>query len=911
MTTFSTYTSCDRCPLCKNAKHIGMATYQYTNGASPDRKTKALLVVGEAPGREEDEAGRPFIGISGKYLSNLYLDLLRLWEHADIYLTNACRCHPPLNNTPTKGQITKCQPHLISDIQAIQADYEELVILCVGASGVQAILSTSLSRSFVRQGQYQTWGWAGTEGLRPCRVFTTYHPALLLPTREPSKVSAVGDHIRLLAAYLKGDRALYPTLPPVRWAPPPPSHIDRLSLDIETYGAVADEPPQTSFHPAKCQALDCPGSLIKTVAVAYRTAEGIQTAVFQWKNQTHRSTLRKYIRATRELVGMNLKFDILFLRTDPQFATLLHPRSGLHLTDLSILNYLHSEQRPERSLKSLSPLLGITEYDETKSLRHHRYPTGEDPELAAYNVKDAWATLLAVEDLEAKLGQIPDSEKWSSESREWYSRLLWTVLLMEESGVAFDGDRLIELDFAMTLKMALLYSECRHKHTLILANKGSEKSQRALFMTAIEESHLVGDPRIERTPKRQDIAINQKNANLLLQHLDPSSHTTFLLRKHLEYGFLQKLVTSYTRPMLYGTPKNPSSSRLVALSRVEVRNGRGSVAMAYPSWYAVPSLFDSGVEGGTIQARITSKGPALQTLPKEIKKCLTSRFNPGFLIGVDLSQIELRIAALLSGDELMLQEYADDIDRHTQTALRLIGAILEYLDQTGQDTIELGGRTFTRSHLNSHTISANPRDDKTFNILRQAGKTQNFLNIYGGSAFKLQGTLAADLGISLPVEVCDRLIQVDRQRYRTLAVWQRALIERVKVENRYELPITGQSRMFLGSPAVVEATYASEILNFPIQATAANVMLDLQAALTRELLGRRRRTFLGLNIYDAIYLDGPISEMGVVLGLVRKTFRHSEYLEKLQDRLGRTVPLKYDVGVLVEDPIPGLTVKVA
>lgn len=904
---FAPHPDCTACPLYANAKSPGIPCRPSDSPLAPSPKPKALLIVGEAPGREEDLAAKPFVGPSGLFLHRIYIGALALQDHADIYLTNACRCRPVKNATPTRSQINRCQPHLLADIHLLQQHYADLTILCVGSAATHSVLGCTLDAAFRRQGKPQEWGWAGTESLLPVPVFATFHPANLLPGRQANRLAPIKDHLALLHAHLSGTTRPRPEAPTYTWNPPASTfrrkRFSRLSLDIETYGACSQFPPQTCFHPAKSRHYDQPSRLICTVAVCGRSEKGdLECYAWDWSDYRNTQSLLACLRAlSGDLVGMNLKFDLLYLRADdPLLASTLTP--DIMLTDLSVLNYLHSEQRPERSLKSIAPLLGITDYDESRSLKHYRYPSPTHPDLIAYNVKDAWATLQAVEVLEARIRKdYPGSDKLTDYARRWYSNVIWSCLRMEEDGIAFSQSALDDLDFSLVLKNALLYSRLRHKHDLLVCGPGSEKCIRDLYTQAVEACDLAGDPRVELTPKKGLIATNQRNANLLLQCLPADSPLSNLLRLQQEWEGNAKIVTSYTRPMLHGTNRSPVSNRL-APTTISHRS-RPNTLIAYPSWFPVPAAQDSGQEGGTIQGRITSKGPACQTLPKIVKKCLTTRFDPGFLLCVDLSQIEMRIAALLSGDPLMLKEYREGVDRHTQTALRIIQALSDWMEDTDRDAVTLCGNLYTCEELSTFCNTPSPRSLPRFDLFRQMGKTENFLTIYGGSPKKLQGTVAQDLGVSLPIEVCADLIATDRERYGGLAWYQDALVRQAVRDLRIEMPLIGASRVFLGSKRGIEETYRSEILNFPIQWTAACVMLDLQFALVNRLNRRRRRVYCGLNTYDSLTADGPLSEYEPTVEAIRGAFARSDFLDRLSDRLGRTVPLGYDITVLVKDSL--------
>lgn len=919
---FKTYRECRNCALGSGCRTAGIPTTPATppplTSPPPPLQDRALLIVGEAPGYNEDLTGRPFVGGSGHFLRKLYIAGFKLDRYADVYLSNACRCRPANNSTPTASQVNRCRPHLIEDIRQLQALHSEVVILCVGSPATRSILSMGLTESFSLQGRVQSWGWAGTEDLKPCRVFTTFHPANLISGRNPSRFAAVKDHLRILESYLSGNPLDLPECPPHQLCPAVPSYkFKRLSVDIETYGACHPYPEQTEFHPIRALHWDNPKDLVVTASVCWRNEEGeLQAAGFNMWEARHRARLASFIRNLEpdgDLIGMNIKFDIMWLRAfDPQFLLALN--MDVRLTDLAVLNYLHSEQRPERSLKALAPLFRITKYDAATSLKHHRYKSRKDPDLMAYNVKDSWSTLLAVEYLEAAIAKdYPDSEKLSPYSRQWYSNLLWTCIRMEEDGVAYNAAGLDELDYSLVLKSALLYSEFRHKHNIILAGTGSAKAIQDLYLRAMEEAGLTGSPKVVLTEKKREVSTNQENANLFLEHLSPSSPTFSLLKGQQQFEAYQKIITSYTRPMLHGSKKNPTSCRLLPAAVQFARTYRNNAMLAFPSWFPVPSQHDSGKEGGTMQGRITSKFPACQTMPKVVKKCLTSRYDPGFLIGVDLSQIELRVGALMSGDSVMMKEYWDGVDRHTNTAKILLRHLLAHLQAASRPTFDLKVDLKVLTYTTDELLVAldMPRlkfkegtlEFTKWDVFRQGGKTTNFLILFRGGGFKLRSTLATDLGIDLPLPVCEATISEIRGRYPEFDLWQVGLIESVKRTGRLILPLTGQSRLFLGSPAAIEATYTAEICNLPIQCPAANIMLDIQHSLRRALDTLKRKVYVGLNIYDAIYIDGPISQYAATERAVERCFASSEYLKRLQDKLERQIPLGYDLTVILKDGV--------
>jgi DNA polymerase len=86
------------------------------------------LLIGEAPGRQEDEAGVPFVGLAGKRLDKL-LALAGI-DLNDCYLSNVCRCRPPENRTPRKKEIKACQEFLWREIELVKPE----TIITLGAT---------------------------------------------------------------------------------------------------------------------------------------------------------------------------------------------------------------------------------------------------------------------------------------------------------------------------------------------------------------------------------------------------------------------------------------------------------------------------------------------------------------------------------------------------------------------------------------------------------------------------------------------------------------------------------------------------------------------------------------------------------------------------------------------------------
>lgn len=691
--------------------------------------------------------------------------------------------------------------------------------------------------------------------------------------RNPAAAQAVEWHMRMLANALDGQDRHSLTVELPQLAPAPPSYpIHLLSADIETYGAVRGLPNQRHFHPRKSEAYDRvqPGRMIQTVGLSWRDPQGVlQSAIFPLKLGFSRlwPWFRKLRQDDGTLLGQNLQFDLGYLRHcyPACRAWLDHP---LKLRDLSVQNYLHNESRPERSLKSLAPLFNVTKYADT----FQRYESCMDERLWTYNCQDTAATLLCDEEIaDAIAGYYgPGTGKLTDSCRAWFSDILWLVLWMSEAGVAMSQPGLERLLQRYTARRDRIVVLADRLWAIPLKGKGSERAKRAVIDEALEELGDDAPADLQVTDKKAMVSFCDENRNALLNVLVPESEPARKLRLMGRYSATAKILDSYLTPLLVGRGKNnadPSS---------KVTEG-----LVYPRWFPVPSQFDDGGEGGTMQGRMACKGPSIPTFPRVIKKCITTRFPAGSLVWFDYSQIELRVAALLSNDGPMLAEYAGKPDLHTKTARLIFG------DAFCDDYIaKFGMSAFKES------------------AYRQAGKTLNFLVLYRGGARKFQQTLMRDVGLDYPLDKCQAAIRAFGQRHAGLVAWQDSLLREAKVKNRLELPLTGQSRLFLGGAKVVESQ-VNEICNFPVQTTAANIMESAQFELWCRFRAARLKSLVPVNIYDAAAIEVAPHELATVQSLMASVLPNPPYFQRLCELLGRTIPLAYDFSVvrMVDTPL--------
>jgi len=132
------------------------------------------MLVGEAPGAEEDARGEPFVGQAGRLLDNM-LDAVGLTRSGttprSVYIANVLKCRPPGNRNPEPGEVAHCDPFLKRQIELINPK----IVLVMGRFAAQSLLGTDASIASLR-GKVHRIDVAG----RSVAVVVTYHPAYLL-----------------------------------------------------------------------------------------------------------------------------------------------------------------------------------------------------------------------------------------------------------------------------------------------------------------------------------------------------------------------------------------------------------------------------------------------------------------------------------------------------------------------------------------------------------------------------------------------------------------------------------------------------------------------------------------------------------------------------------------------------------
>lgn len=166
--------NCLECPLGETRQ-----SFVFGSG-NPNSK---ILIIGEAPGADEDEQGLPFVGRAGQLLTKI-IEAIN-FKREDLYIANIIKCRPPENRKPHVNEVEQCEPYLKKQIEIINPEF----ILALGLTAVNTLLKGDFKMKDVRGKVLEYEGR---------KLLITYHPAALL--RNPSWKKQTWEDVQQLRA---------------------------------------------------------------------------------------------------------------------------------------------------------------------------------------------------------------------------------------------------------------------------------------------------------------------------------------------------------------------------------------------------------------------------------------------------------------------------------------------------------------------------------------------------------------------------------------------------------------------------------------------------------------------------------------------------------------------------------------
>jgi uracil-DNA glycosylase family 4 len=795
---------CELCKLHSGAEHVCLL------GSGPTRSN--IMVVGEAPGAREDDEHAAFVGKAGKELDAL-LDEVGL-NRSEVYVTNAAKCRPPENRTPTKPEIKTCtQAYLAEEIEMVQPE----LILALGNPALYSLTGKSgikRHRGLVKPLNAKAVGTKNADQGLPV-VFPTYHPAYVL--RNPSIRPEVLSDLHRFARMARGEKMeqettvrLILTKRNLAWLLQKLATADLVSWDIETYtewtkgDPVPEKPGLQEWHGADSMIVSCsfswePGQAAVIPLHHVKSPWKDPDAVWLRIGAVMQRDDAKYI-------AHNGKFDSRWsaekgVRIRQDFDTML----AAHMLD----------ENRSKGLKQLSQItLGADAYDVGEELGNARYMPLK--RLCVYNGKDTDYTLRLYYVFREQLKQ----EQRAARVFKFLMMPASNVLVdIERHGIWIDPERwAIRRKFAERALKKIYGVIERHwpktkdmRVCLDCAERSRAKKKQSLWDP---EDLMLKEPEADpdQCPKCGSDNWELREVEIEPINLNSPQQVARLLFSELGLDIVERNKKDD------GSDGAPSTREAVLLrlakehdapkALIKYRKWAKRINTYFDPWMHEHSDDDHRVHGsyklfGTVTGRLSGEG-GIQQVPRD--PFMRSLFGapPGRkFIQADFSQIELRIAAMLAHERRMLRMYSAGEDLHMNTAMQMTGKRKE--DVTKEE--------------------------------RKKAKAVNFGFLYGMGAEKFVDYAFENYEVEVSLNDANRFRDRFFEAYPALRPWhdrQRRLARRYK---RVHSPL-GRVR-HLPDIDSGEKSVASEAerqaINSPVQSCASDLMLLAACQLAGEI----------------------------------------------------------------------------
>lgn len=297
--------NCSQCSLSANCKTICLMGSGNYNAE--------IMLIGEAPGENEDIKQEPFVGDAGKLL-NAILREFKL-PREELYITNVVKCRPPQNRKPKNTELIACRPYILDEISLLKPK----IIITLGATAMQSLLE--LKKPFTISSNRGTVFFLNDRDLKHIPIIPTYHPAAIRRNEELLS-PCLQDFETALNILREG------------YTPPRPSKYYAGVAEVKNYCVIDIETNQLSPF--------IEGPEIYCIGTSTKDREGYCTDVIDEPD------IRKVLAdPTITKIGHNIKFDYKWLR---KFK---FPIKG-PLYDTRVAAHILNENRPSLGLKELA-----------------------------------------------------------------------------------------------------------------------------------------------------------------------------------------------------------------------------------------------------------------------------------------------------------------------------------------------------------------------------------------------------------------------------------------------------------------------------------------------------------------------------------------------------------------------------
>lgn len=752
-------------------------------------KDATIFILGEAPGKDEDDCGIPFVGKTGRLLR----DALNRYHVTNFAVANTCRCRPPNNRPPTKEEVEACMNYTWEDIEGMP---NLKLVVAVGNVALRALT-----------GKQQITKVSGEEWEFPLIIGDTPHSVKLMPLMHPSYVlqsqdkelDRFYDHVGRIPQIVAGglsteeDFGEYIVIQTME-------QFLKLILHLQSKKMFAYDIETTGLNPRD------PNSLIKCIqfSAELKRAYVLPLAPGPWTSAEYTyivDNLKKLFEYRRiGKIGQNIKFDNLWMKT------ILGIDVKGTIWDTKIAEYL-LYGKGSTGLKEMAWKYSKMGGYEKKLSNSPEKVDGE--ELWRYGGIDADLTFRIFKKQRGPMKKDVGVE-------HLYKTLLIPVIdplmSMEYNGIRVDVDRV----------------------------KDSSKK--------CEE--LIEDL------KRQMMALDE------VKEFEQAEETEFNPNSHKQVAYILFKICGL-EPMKKTEKGNDSTDKEV-LERYASSSKLAALLTDYSAYEQMRKTFLSELlsneRGGRIHTtlwltetttgRTSSKKPNMQNMPKgdkdilELRKCFIA--DPGFVLcEADMNQHELRVMAEIANDQAMKDALSEDI--HKATASAIFGVKLEAVTSDQ----------------------------------RREAKTVNFGIIYGLTPY----------GLSQQLKIDEKKAELWIFRFFEKYFKTRKYMEEIVAFCRkygYVEALSGRRRYF-PSYEEFDISKTKEAINFPIQATASDILLYNAIGIDRLLRGRK--SFLVLEVHDSLLFNLHKSEFSLIDDIREIMCNYSKQFMPF------TSPLKVDVKI--------------
>jgi len=772
------FLGCRRCPLSETRSRICW-------GIGPEKAR--IMVIGQSPGAEEDAQGKPLVGPSGKFLAS-HFRVLGVDMDTEVFRTNVNHCHPPGNREATPQEIKACRPLLEAEIQTVDPD----VIIVLGATALKAILPGEKVSISAARGNVYRREILGRERY----VVPALHPAAVLRNRTAHARNFLSD-IRTAVEVARGC-----------YTPPESIPFRKTAGTLEELLEAAAA-PEWGFDLETTTGFESGISLrsARVIGVGICAVPG-NGIYYQCSDPEEARRVMELLRprledpAVHKIVS-NVKFErhicrnygielrgwddtMLMAWVAGDFPTGLKDgfqrAFGLEMERIDVFY--------QRKFKAKHPVTGKYVVDMLAAQE-------ADPEaVAAYAAQDPDASLRLYRYLERVLKNRGLWELYRGLEVPFND----VIVDMERTGMHFE---------AAALEKAA--ADIRAAYAEVMKRLEAVTGQPEFPVNSWREvARLLYD---EDTPYRIPVVVKDGKEARPTGAVDLAAHPdNQLIRDILTARAILKLEGTYINTL----PKwvDPQTGRIHPEYR-QAAVATGRLSSANPNATNIPSRkrqdIAAEIDGSLIRRAFTAP--------------------PGWSIcGIDLSQIEMRVAAHLCGDEAMIRELSEGGDIHSNTARAIYRTTEE----------EVG--------------------PKRWKEMRALAKTIGFGSLYGLAA---PGLIRRAPTLNLTLKDAEEFIEGFYRAYPKLREWQRSVIAFAR-QNGYSETILGRRRYFEDITSTDRERRGEAergAINHPVQGSAADFFKLGVLRTKRWIEENGSRAKIVALVHDELVLEAPNEEL--------------------------------------------------